>query len=263
MPNVLTCWRSGWAQDNKGFTIMLGEFLEISVHNRDVLASLEWYERLGFTQVRTNDAWAHPYGVVTDGRCVIGIHAYEFPSPSLTFVAPELRRRVEPLEAAGAAFEFLKLADTDFHELGFYAPDEQMLCLIEARTFSPVNADESLLGFFAEYRLPVDNEEAAAAQWQNYGLIDNEPLDDLHDTRSLCCTGLNIGLTESSKVKRPTLVFHVADIDVLLNELDRRNLDVRRVDTKSRTAWLRSPEGLDIAVHQVIGETMDDTSSMQ
>lgn len=231
---------------------MLGDFLEISVHSDDVLESLSWYERLGFTQIRSNDTWTHPYGVVTDGRCFLGLHAYEFPSPSLTFVAPELRKRVEPLETAGAEFEFLKLADTDFHELGFFAPDEQMVCLIEARTFSPpVETDDSLLGYFAEYRLPVDDQDAAAEQWLSFGLIDNEPLDTLHDTSSLCCTGLNIGLTESRKVKRSTLVFHTNGLDELLQEIDSRDIAPRRIDEKSRAAWLRSPEGLDILVVEV------------
>ena len=230
---------------------MLGEFLEISTHSDDVLASLRWYERLGFTEIRSNDTWTHPYGVVTDGRCFIGLHAYEFPSPSLTFVAPELRQRVEPLEAAGAEFEFLKLADTDFHELGFFAPDEQMVCLIEARTFTPVPARDSLLGYFAEYRLPVDDQQAATEQWLRYGLIDNESPDDLHDTTGVCCTGLNIGLTEHRKVKRATLVFHCGNLAELLTELEKREITPRSVDERQHVAWLRSPEGLDIAVAEI------------
>ncbi|MDX1442935.1 MAG: VOC family protein [Gammaproteobacteria bacterium] len=230
---------------------MLGDFLEISVHSDDVLESLRWYQKLGFTEIRSGDTWTHPYGVVTDGRCFIGLHAYEFPSPSLTFVAPDLRNRVEPLEAAGAEFEFLKLADTQFHELGFFAPDEQMVCLIEARTFTPVPASDSLLGYFAEIRLPVDDQDAAAAQWQRYGLIENELPDELHDTSNLCCTGLNIGLTEHRKVKRATLVFHTDDIDAVLQELEKKDIEPRAVETKQKLAWLRSPEGLDIAVAEI------------
>lgn len=206
---------------------MLGSFLEISVHSPDVLASIQFYEKLGFAQVPTNDAWTHPYGVVTDGRCFIGIHAYSFPGPSLTFVAPELRRRVEELESAGADFEFLKLADDQFHELGFFAPDEQIVTLLEARTFSPPDphsVSESLLGYFAEYRIPVEDRETALAQWLRFGLIENEPADAVHDSVSACCTGLNIGLTESRRVKRPTLVFHVANLREQLALLEQRGI---------------------------------------
>lgn len=221
---------------------MLGNFLEISVHNKDVLGSLQFYEKLGFTSIPTNDTWQHPYGVVTDGRCFIGIHAFSFPAPALTFVAPELRRRVETLEAAGAEFEFLKLGDDEFHELGFYLPDEQMITLLEARTFSPpVSIGESLLGFFAEYRLPVAEREQAARRWLDFGLLDNEPVDELHDTTSLCCTGLNIGLSESRQLRQPTLVFHASDLAERLGVLAERGITPSR--TAAACAWLTAPDG--------------------
>jgi len=226
---------------------MLGDFLEISVHSGDVLESLRFYERLGFTQVPTNDAWTHPYGVVTDRRCVIGLHGYAFPGPSLTFVAPELRKRVDALEDAGAAFEFLKLAADEFHELGFLAPGEQMVTLLEARTSSPPPAEirDSLLGFFAEYRIPVDDRDAALAQWQRFGLIEGEPADALHDTLSACCTGLNIGLTEARRVKRPLLVFHADDFAERLGLLATRGIEpARTMDAHGvRAVEILAPEG--------------------
>ncbi|HEX6927841.1 MAG TPA: hypothetical protein VF267_01230 [Gammaproteobacteria bacterium] len=230
---------------------MLGDFLEISVHSPDVLESVRFYEKLGFTQIPVNDAWTHPYGVVTDGRSFIGIHAFEFPGPSLTFVAPDLRRRVETLEAAGACFEFLKLGDDEFHELGFYAPDGQMVTLLEARTFSPPNpADlhESLAGFFAEYRLPVEDREAALAQWLRFGLIESEPVDALHDTASACCTGLNIGLTESRRLRQPALIFHARGLGERLHVMESRGvLAMQRYEDRNtgvlQAARLEAPEG--------------------
>lgn len=206
---------------------MLGQFLEISIHADEVLPTLQLFERLGFTQVRTNDSWTHAYGVVTDGRCFIGVHEYEFPSPSLTFVAPELRDRVEPLEQAGAEFEFLKLADTQFHELGFFAADEQMVCLIEARTFSPPDIsgiEESLLGYFLELRLPVEDEEEALEAWLRYGLIERETDDVLPKSAAACCTGLNLGFSEASRIKRPTLFFQCRDLAALGEALVQRSV---------------------------------------
>lgn len=229
---------------------MLGEFLEISVHSDDVLESLRFYERLGFTQVATNDAWTHPYGVVTDGRCVLGIHAFEFPGPSLTFAAPGLRKRVEPLEAAGAEFEFLKLGDDEFHELGFFMPDEQIVTLLEARTFTPpppAGVAPALTGFFAEYLLPVEDRAFARDRWLAFGMIENDAVETLHDTASLCCTGLNIGLTESRQVKQPALVFHVPDLAHCLAELEPRGIvplpERRGARPPAAMARLQAPEG--------------------
>lgn len=233
---------------------MLGEFLEISVHSGKVLESLQFYERLGFTQLRCNDTWTHPYGVVTDGRCFIGLHAYAFPSPSLTFVAPGLRARVDALEGAGVTYEFLKLADDAFHELGFLAPDEQMVTLLEARTFSPPGPEplaQSLLGYFAEYRLPVDDRDAALTQWLRYGLIEGEPADTLHDSVSVCCTGLNIGLTESRRVKQPLLVFHAGALAERLDALAPRGIEAdARIEEGGhlRAFRITAPEGTPLLV---------------
>jgi len=44
---------------------MLGRFHEISIETPDIRASVEFYERLGFTQANTTDTWTHPYGVLT------------------------------------------------------------------------------------------------------------------------------------------------------------------------------------------------------
>ena len=74
---------------------MIGRFLEISVQAPQVLESLAFYERLGFTQVTTGEAWSYPYAVVTDGRLAIGLHQHELPqSPLLAFVLPDLARQL-------------------------------------------------------------------------------------------------------------------------------------------------------------------------
>ena len=61
---------------------LLGHFHEISVAVDDVRASVEFYERLGFSQATTTDTYSHPYGVLTDGRLFLGLHQRAgFPPP--------------------------------------------------------------------------------------------------------------------------------------------------------------------------------------
>ena len=61
----------------RGRDAMIGRFHEVSVHAPDLLASLAFYERLGFTQVTTGEAWTYPYAVVADARLAIGLHGRE------------------------------------------------------------------------------------------------------------------------------------------------------------------------------------------
>ncbi|TDJ47077.1 MAG: hypothetical protein E2O52_03670 [Gammaproteobacteria bacterium] len=41
----------------------------------DIQASLEFYQRLDFTELNVNDVRTHYYAVVTDGRIAVGLHA--------------------------------------------------------------------------------------------------------------------------------------------------------------------------------------------
>jgi catechol 2,3-dioxygenase-like lactoylglutathione lyase family enzyme len=79
---------------------MLGRFLELSVQTADIRASLDFYERLGFSAAEVGEAWPHPYAVVTDGRLHVGLHqaasqeTANFPGAALTFVKPDLAREL-------------------------------------------------------------------------------------------------------------------------------------------------------------------------
>lgn len=233
--------------------MMLGNFLEISVHSPDVPESVRFYQRLGFTLIPGNDTWQHAYGVMTDGRCFIGLHAFAFPGPALTFAAPELARRVATLEAAGVNFEFLKLGDDEFHELGFLLPDEQMITLLEARTFSPPNPaelGESLCGWFAEYRLPVVDRDAAAARWQALDFLEGEAPDTLHDSVTVCRTGLNVGLSESRRLRGPSLVFHLPDLAPAAARLTELGIGFDHYQgARGDSLELRAPEGTRLILH--------------
>lgn len=222
---------------------MLGEFLEISIETGDILASIDFYEKLGFVQARTGDTWKHPYAVLTDGRCVIGLHQYAFPSPSLTFVLPGLRDRVAGFEALDIEFEFLKLGETQFNEAGFYDPDGQMVCLLEARTyFRPVleQHDSSLCGHFNEYRLPVRDAAASGRFWEKLGFV----RDDEDDAVIVACTGLTLQFDEDRRLRFPQFVFHVTDLAEHLTVIEQRGIASMR--KKRGSATLRAPEGTEL-----------------
>ena len=82
---------------------VLGKFHEISLETADIAESVAFYERLGFTQVGTNDTWQHPYGVLTDGKLFLGLHQFKFPSPTLTYVRQSVASHVHVIEKLGIA----------------------------------------------------------------------------------------------------------------------------------------------------------------
>lgn len=229
---------------------MFGRFLEISLHAPDILVSLAYYERLGFTQAAVGEIWQHPYAVVTDGRLCIGLHRYEFQSPALTFVQPDLERHVAALEEAGHEFAFKRVGADVFNEAGFPDPAGQMIALLEARTFSPPERrshEMSRLGWFEEIALPVLNLDTSVAFWEGLGFVPAEESEQPFPHIGLTSDSLNVALMRSRGLGRTTLVFRDANMPARIRQLADAGIEFSQelpagLDP-ARYALLVAPEG--------------------
>ena len=228
---------------------MLGRFLEVSVHAPDVQASLEFYESLGFVQAPVGDTWSHPCAVLTDGRLYLGLHGFEFESPSLTWVHPGLAKHAPALEALGLEFAFAKLGEEALHELGFVDPSGQMITLIEARTFSPPALDPGLasnLGYFEEFGLPTTDLDRSRAFWDALGFVAFDPVRAPFAKVVASHRDLNVGLYDTD-LRRPVLTFSdpaMPERIAELREKGHRFADRLPRGMNSReNALLEAPEG--------------------
>jgi hypothetical protein len=229
---------------------MLGRFLEISVHAPNVLESLEFYQKLGFTQAQVGEAWAHPYAVVSDGRLFIGLHQYEFDSPSLTFVKPDLSRYIDTLESLGIEFAFRKLGGDVFNEAGFHDPDRLMVTLLEARTFSPPTrqpGETSSCGYFNEIGIPARNPGDSKNFWERLGFVATDEQSEPFRHISLTSDSLDLGLYATRELRKPVLSFIDAEMPSRLSHIDKLGIERSQhlpaaFDPESM-AMLVAPEG--------------------
>jgi len=228
---------------------LLGRFLEVSVRAPDVVASLAFYESLGFVQAATGDTWTHPYGVVTDGRLSIGLHQSRAPTPALTWVVPGLARHAPALEALDIEFEFARLDEASFNELGFLDPSGQMVTLLEARTFSPPGvsaAHATELGYFEEFGIPTADLDASSAFWDRLGFIAFDPVREPFGKVVVASRDLNVGLYDLD-LRAPVLTFSAPDMTERIVRLRERGLPFRdrlpRGLSARDNALLEAPEG--------------------
>ena len=152
-------------------------FLEIALPAPDVAASLDFYRRLGFTELDTNDIRRHHYAAVTDGRVVIGLHGGGLEEAALVFVQRDLARHVRDLVEAGVEPDFARIAPDEFNEAGFRTPDGHLLVMIEAGTYSTsgmAGAATPLAGAVAECVLRSADPAAAGAWLGQAGLAAGE-----------------------------------------------------------------------------------------
>jgi len=229
---------------------VLGHFHEISIATTDIRASVEFYERLGFSQATTTDTWSHPYGVLTDGRLFLALHQRRFASPAVTFVHPGVAELIPLLENQGIPLTTRHAQPEVFNEIGFRDPFGQAISVLEARTFSPVArsaAEVSLCGYFDEFSMPVSNLETAKVFWEPLGFVATDESDVPYVHLPLTSDYLNIAFHRPRTLDRPMLVFSDPDMPTRIARL--RELGVGFSDELPRglnaaeSALIESPEG--------------------
>ena len=228
---------------------MLGRFNEISIATADIRASVEFYERLGFTQATTTDTWPHPYGVLTDGRLFIGLHQRRTPSPALTFVLPGLASQLSAFEAHGIALTVCRVGDEVFNEIGFLDPFGQAVTVLEARTYSPVArepSEVSLCGYFDALSMPARNFETARAFWEPLGFVATDEVETPHVRLPLTSDHLDLAFNRPRTCDAPLLVFRAPDMARRIEELRTGGVaeeTLPRGMPHDGNALLTSPEG--------------------
>ena len=209
---------------------MLGRFHEIGISTADIRASVEFYERLGFSHADTGETWTHPYGVLTDGRIFLGLHQHAFESPVLTYVHAEVARYAAQLQSQGMTLAYQHTAEHEFNRIGIRDPSGQLLALIEARTFSPVlrrPENASLCGYFGEFSMPSNDFALAKAFWEPLGFVATEESELPYLHLALTSDHLNIAFHQPRTFARPLLVFRDTDMRerlVKLRETRHRHL---------------------------------------
>jgi len=217
------CWR------NIG-TMIFGRFLEFGIATRDIGASVQFYEQLGFRQLLTGDVWQHRYGVLTDGRLVIGLHERRGADFSITFVQPELASHVPGLRAAGFDPHFVRLGEADFHEIHLHDPSGTDITVLEARTFSPgalePGSARPACGRFTACSIPALEPDATQQFWERAGCIAYEPLELPYEHRPLSGRGFELALHRPALFDRPLLSFRDPQMDVRLRDLEDRGVEL-------------------------------------
>jgi catechol 2,3-dioxygenase-like lactoylglutathione lyase family enzyme len=207
----------------------LGRFLEISIGTPVIRESLEFYESLGFVQTAVGETWSHPYAVVTDGHLFIGLHGRDMPSPSLTFVLPELQAGVGRLKERGVTFEQEHFGDEVFNQAQLRDPAGLSVTLLEARTFSPPQLDapiESACGYFSELGIPARAAAQARAFWESIGFVALDEEEQPFPRTPLVSDALDLALYRTRALRQPVLTFEDGAMAERLARLRARGVKV-------------------------------------
>lgn len=240
----------------------IGRFLEFAVETPDILESLHFYKTLGFTELESSDVFAHKYAVVSDGELNIGLHSKEFASPAVTFVQQDLAKHARSMTDHGYDFDFLRLDEDVFNELGFQDRDGHAISMVEARTFHMTeDADnDSACGSWFELSLPVRDTVRAAQFWAPIAptLLQVREEPTMH--MRFDATGVPLGLSESIALKAPSLCFRNSDRKGFMALVEQRGFDFEKYPGyEGAFVAIKSPEGTTLFVFEedFLGESYE------
>jgi catechol 2,3-dioxygenase-like lactoylglutathione lyase family enzyme len=226
-----------------------GRFHELSLATGDIRASVDFYERLGFSETSTADIYPHRYGVLTDGRIYLGVHERRAASPILTFVRPGIADCLDEFAALGIELTLRRVGEDVFNEIGFEGPHGESVRVIEARTYSPAErgpGEVSRCGDFAEVSLPAADFAAARAFWEPLGFVATDEVETPYVRLPLTSDHLDLAFHRPRTCDAPLVVFRAPDMARRIDEL--RTLGVAeealpRGMPRDGNALLTSPEG--------------------
>lgn len=229
---------------------MLGKFHEISVETPDIAGSVAFYERLGFTQVGTTDTWPHPYGVMTDGKLFLGLHQFKFPSPTLTYVHPDIAAHTHALEKHGIELAWKRVGEDAFNEIGFFDPSGQAVRLQEAPTHFAADrepGEPSLCGDFAEFSLPAGDFAPLRAFWEPLGFVALDENETPYVRMAMTSDHVDLAVHRPRTLDAPMLVFAAADMGERVERLRTQGFALsdelpRGLDPR-HSGLLEAPEG--------------------
>jgi hypothetical protein len=229
---------------------VFGRFLEIGLATHDIAESVLYYERLGFSQLLTSDAWPHRYGVLSDGRLFTGLHEREMTSPAVTFVLPDLARSLPRLADQHIEPELTLFGEDHLHQVLLRDPGGLGVTLLEARTYSPApqgSTPQSLCGYFSHLSLPESDFDAAREFWECAGFVALGEEDLPFPHLPLTSDHLDLAFHSRRSFDGPLLIFECADVGSAMSRLRERNVPIskelpRGLDRHSH-CLLETPEG--------------------
>jgi hypothetical protein len=208
---------------------VLGQLLEFSLTASPIAPTLEFFRALGFEELPGGDLLATPHVAVWDGTATIGLHDHELDEPALTFVRPRLGDHLRGLRHAGIELEYQRLGDDEFNEAGFRDPNDQLVVMLEARTFSPGvwhPGRVAACGKLVEYGLATDSIEDSRAFWEKLGFACVAEGVEPHAWARLAGHGLTLGLHRTTAFKT-ALCYASHPLQGRVEYLKAKGLDVR------------------------------------
>jgi catechol 2,3-dioxygenase-like lactoylglutathione lyase family enzyme len=221
---------------------ILGEVTAITITTPDLEKSLEFYKKLGFTEVMRMD-FPFPWIQVSDGALLMMLRKGDTPYIALTYYVKEIDNSVKLVQDAGIEFAEIPKASDMLKRYLFRTPDGANITLIHIPegfmqpagptmlTMQPqdyANPEKyvnKVCGMFGEFAMPVKDLDRSISFWEKLGFKALSKMTS-HYPWAILSDGLAIiGLHQTGNFTDPTITYFASDMKAKIEKLKQDGLD--------------------------------------
>jgi catechol 2,3-dioxygenase-like lactoylglutathione lyase family enzyme len=223
-------------------TPLLGEISALTIATPDLDQSLNYYQRLGFSEVMRFD-FPFPWIQVSDGALLIMLRKGNDPYLAATYYVKDIEKSAKIVEDAGIPFTEKPKAGDMLKRYIFQSPDALTVSLVQIQEgfkqppgptmltmnqqdyFNPEKYVNKKAGMFGELAHPVKDLDASIAFWQKLGFT------VLHNNQmpykwAILSDGLHIlGLHQTDNFSYPAMTWFAADMKEKIEQLKSEGLE--------------------------------------
>ncbi len=246
---LLTMVTQPLAAQTTGGGIELGSASRIELASRDLLESLTWWARLGFSPIRRPGDRVDSALTLSDGQLIITLVKKSQPSPMVIFRVDDLDATKRNLLAMGYRLE----ADAEggsTRELRLRSPSSVFITIRDRRIENEVRSTSELnpvCGKLTELSTAIDTLAKEQPWWIKLGFKINRESTTPYPFAYLTSGFTELGIHEGKDIPSLALTYFMPDMLNRINRLREQGLEAAEIipgpDSLPRNAIYVSPDG--------------------
>ncbi|MEY3386266.1 MAG: hypothetical protein RIR53_1077 [Bacteroidota bacterium] len=233
-----------------GANLELNSAVRLELSSRDLLESLTWWARLGFSPIRRPGDRVDSALTLTDGQIVITLVRTSQPSPSIIFSVDDLALTKSILDARKIRRD-AATQDSALRELRLRSPNNVFVTIraksSEPDVVRPTTELNPVCGKLSELSAYTDDISKEQKWWAGLGFkvvrSDTTPYRFVYMSSGFT----EIGLHEARDVPSLTLTYFMPDMAARISRLRNQGLEPAEIipgfDSQARNAVYVSPDG--------------------
>lgn len=232
-----------------GAKVNLFSAVRVELSSRDLLESLTWWARLGFSPIRRPGDRVDSALTLTDGQIVITLVRRSQPSPALIFSTDDLEAMKRTLDAMGYRTD-AATQDSVLREIRLRSPNDVFVTIRPKKVETEVRVTTELnpvCGKLTELSTAADVLDVEKQWWTKLGFTvargDTVPYNFVNMTSGFT----EIGIHQGRNIPSLTLTYFMPDMAQRISRLSNQGVEPAEVlpgmDAQARNAVYVSPDG--------------------